>query len=231
MNQCKLSLHVAGILLLFHSTSSFADEWHSADGIVAVATPDPNRFDPAEPSPPTLAKWISKDGNTVLTIKEKDVQTSELFTQYSQEQDFLAEMNSTLSKVKLLNSTMQKQSGYYLFTMTIQGNNGNTAIYFTKSIFSTSNKHHIALAAGIGIDTRTCPGAVAFMGTFKPLTTKKNYQTGTTQSIQQSNSSNTSPVVRIGLGRGIVFLYKIIGGLIASALGVFGCRKSLKRSR
>jgi len=218
---CKLQLTTACTLLLCQSSALLADEWYGSDGNASFATPDPSRFDSSKTTPPILARWEAKDGRINFVIKQKPVQPNVKISQSDLEREFISEINLTMKNGKLLDSTMKKQDGYNLFTMTGKGDNGNTTIYLTRKIFASDEKNYIliAIAVGIGTDIRTNADAIDFINSVKAPALKQIAQTGTKTTLQQSANSNPQQTANWNGDRIGFLIAKILFFLIAAAIG------------
>jgi hypothetical protein len=169
-----------GTFLMLQAGSLSAGEWRSSDGVIAVATPDSNRFKTQKSSSPFLARWGSEDEKINLLIKKKAVTPNVKFSQSDLEQGLITEINLTMKNGKLLESTIEKHESYSVLKMTAQGENGKMTLYFTHKIITTSDTQYTAVAVGIGTDTRTDPDTAAFISSFKDLTWKAIDQPGVT---------------------------------------------------
>ena len=238
----KLLFTTICALYLSQVNSSMAGECQGSDVRVSFITPNPGRFDTSKPTAPVLAKWEAKDGRVTFQIKQRAIQPNSKPSQSVLETEFLAEINSLLKNGKLVASTMQMRDGCNVFTMTAQAENGATAIYFTQKVLATDEKKCllIAVAVGIGTDTRLDADAAEFIYSLKPVASTpaqpaqtvastRSERTGSGSSAQQSQDSNSQQNTG---GAGIYLGMRILIGVIALLLGGSkSCRDTLMNKK
>jgi hypothetical protein len=233
---CKLSSTTVCLILLLPSSALLAAERQSVDGDVSFTIPDPSLYDRMETTQPTVARWEAKDGRINFLIKRKGLQPSVQVSQSDLERDLLTEINLTVQNGKILNSTAQKQDGYDFFSITGQGKNGNTTIYFTQKIVAHEEKNYlvIAVAVGIGTDTRTNHDAIAFFNSIKVTSlqkTEKTEQTVRTTPLQQSENFSSQRDADLDgnfIGRIALRIFILV---VVTVLGGKKCRDNLRTEK
>lgn len=220
---CKLLLTTACAFLLLQPGSLLANESSGADDKISFNAPSADRFTALKTAPPILGRWQAKDGRMNFVIKQKALQPNMKPSQSDLEKEFLGEINSTMTNGKLIDSTMKRHDGYDLFTLTGQGNNGNTTIYFTRKIIAADEKNYllIAIAVGIGIDIRANVDAIDFIGSVKWITStqKQADRIATSAPIRASENLNDQQPQQVDSVRVGYIVARVVFLILVLAVG------------